>query len=309
MIVVDPKSKPCPGVERAISMAEEVLRKGDILFSIGQLIHNRREVERLQKLGLQNVDNNSLLKTIEKNKLKKASFLVRTHGELEGILKQIKEKNLPIVDATCPIVRHSQELIDQHVREGWGIIIIGNKDHPEVVGLKERTNGYGIVISTIDEIDTIDFEGRSLLLGQTTVDPVFFSEAIKILSTRLSNLKVVDTTCRFINKRQKDVADFCSNHDVTIFIGGKNSSNGKLLYKTALKHNPNTYFVEEPGDVDRRWFKKKYRVGVFGGASTPSWQLEELRSYLDNHHTDKNPKGFKNNKGGIFKWWKLKKQN
>ena len=306
LITIEPNAKPCPGVERAILMAEEILLKGNILYSVGQLIHNRREVERLENLGLKLIKPKELAKVANSGKSSKLYFLVRTHGESEEILQAAREYGFKIVDATCPIVQHSQDIVDQHVREGWGIIIVGSKTHPEVTGLLTRTNDNGIVVSSKEEAIQQDFEERSLLLAQTTIDPVLFAEVRKILSKKLSNLKIVDTTCKFIHNRQNEIKAFSSQQDVVIIVGGENSSNCKLLHKTALKVNKRSFKVEEPEQIDREWLKDAEKIGISGGASTPRWQLEEMKSYLSNHKVVKNPKGLKNSKGGKFSWWMKK---
>jgi len=306
IVTVESKARPCPGVERAVTLAEDVLGRVTILYSAGQLIHNRREVERLQSMGLRLVTLETLTDLPRKQELDDAHFLIRAHGESEEVLQKIRECGLRTVDATCPIVRHSQDLVDQHVREGWRIIIAGNKDHPEVTGLLARSKGCGVIIANREEATNLDFEDRSLLLAQTTIDPDFFSEVRRILSGKLSGLKIADTTCRFLCNRQVDMKAFGQQQDVIILVGGNNSANCRLLLNTALEVNKRSFKVEEPGEVNKQWFKATDRVGISGGASTPHWQLEEMRSYLNNHQMEENPKGLKNRKGGKFLWWMRK---
>ena len=310
IVSIESKSRPCPGVEGAITLAEEVLRRGDILFTAGELIHNRREIDRLHRMGLQKIDTEILADSKKQKEFNGAHFLVRTHGEPENVIRRAEECQLFIVDATCPIVRHSQNIIDQHVKEGWEIIIAGDRDHAEVMGLMAHSKGYGIVVSSIEDAENLKCDDRSLLLAQTTIDPEFFSAVRKTLTTRLKGLKIVDTTCRFLQNRQKDVSEFSVEQDVFILVGGSNSANCELLYNTALKINKRSYRVEEPEEINKKWFKTNDKVGIAGGASTPRWQLEELKTYLDNHHNDKNPKGLENRKGGKFSWrmWKNRKK-
>jgi 4-hydroxy-3-methylbut-2-enyl diphosphate reductase len=146
-------------------------------------------------------------------------------------------------------------------------------------------------------------------MAQTTVDPEFFSSVRKILTTRLSGLKIVDTTCRFIRNRQRDIEGFSSENHVVLLVGGKQSANCKLLHETAQAMNEKTYFVEKPGDVEKIWFKGAECVGITGGASTPRWQLEEMKAFLDNSPWKKSPSGDKNRKGGKVLWWKRKNSN
>jgi 4-hydroxy-3-methylbut-2-enyl diphosphate reductase len=308
IVSIEEKARPCPGVERAVSMAEDVLRRGEPLYIIGQLIHNRREVEHLKELGLQKIQPKSLDEYSKDGKLEGAGFLIRSHGEMASTIQVVQNCKMKIVDATCPIVHHSQELVDQHVREGWGIIIAGSKDHAEVRGLIDRTKGSGIVVSSKEEAKVLDKENRSLLIAQTTIDPLLFAEIRKILSSRFSGLKIVDTTCRFLQNRQTDIKRFAAEQELVILVGGKNSSNCRLLYNTAQKVNERAYWVEGPDDIDIKWFKDVKKIGITGCASTPHWQLDELRSFIENHTKDKYPKGLKNRKGGTFLWW-MRKNN
>ena len=232
IVTIESKARPCPGVERAVALTEEILGRGAVLYSAGQLIHNRREVERIQGMGLQLIAPETLTDLLRKKEFDGAHFLVRTHGESEEILQKVRERGLQIVDATCPIVRHSQDLVAQHIQEGWGIVIAGSKDHPEVMRLLSRTKGCGVVVSDREEAVNLDLEDRSLLLAQTTVDPVFFSEVRRILSGKLSGLKIVDTTCRFLRNRQIDLKAFSNQQDVIILVGGNNSTNCRLLFNT-----------------------------------------------------------------------------
>jgi 4-hydroxy-3-methylbut-2-en-1-yl diphosphate reductase len=308
-ITVESKARPCPGVERAIALAEDVLRRGEILYTFGQLIHNRREVERLETLGMKKMNPEYLADKAKRRLYNERHFLVRAHGEQRDVLSRVQAASMHIVDATCPIVRHSQELVENHVRDGWRIIIAGDREHPEVVGLVARSEDSAVVISSAEEARKQDFDERSLLLAQTTVDPVLFAEIRRILSGRLSGLKIADTTCRFLKIRQSDISAFAKEQDAVVFIGGKNSSNGKLLFQTARAMNKRSILVEGPEEIRNGLFKGDARIGISGGASTPRWQLEEMRLFLENHKEGKNPKGLKNKKGGPFLWWMRKNQN
>jgi 4-hydroxy-3-methylbut-2-enyl diphosphate reductase len=309
IVTIETKARSCPGVVRAISLAEDVLRRGGILISAGQLIHNRREVNRLRSLGLRQIKPEALSDPSKRNEFSDAWFIVRAHGESKGILQKAQDCNLRIVDATCPIVSRSQELVDKYVREGWRIVIVGSKTHPEVIGLMARTNGYGTVVSSRKEVKIQDFENRTFLLAQTTVDPYLFSEIRRVLSEKLTELKIADTMCRFLRTRQNDILSFAAEQDAIIIVGGKNSSNCKLLYKTAYEVNKCSYLIEDSKEVDASWFRNGDKIGISGGASTPRWQLEEMKSYLNNYQIENSPKGFKNRKGGKVLWRMWKNQN
>ncbi len=306
---IESKARPCPGVQRAIEMVEEVLRREEALYLFGQLIHNRREVDRLCEMGLQQINLDVLDDPKKREKYADGRVLIRAHGEPEEVLERIQDMGFNVLDTTCSIVRHSHDLIDQHIREGWSIAIVGHKDHPEVAGLLAHAKGSGVVISDIEEASTIDLDERTLLLAQSTIDVQFFYDVGRLLSKRLSGLKIIDTTCRFLKTRQKDIHTFGKGNDVIILVGGEHSSNCRLLHQTSLSVNPRSYKVKSTDEIDHSWFKDGDQIGITGGASTPRWQLEEMKSFLNNHHFDKNPKGLKNKKGGRFLWWIRKKPN
>ena len=306
---IESKAKPCPGVQHAIEMVEEALHRGETLYLFGQLIHNQREVDRLCEMGLRQIDLDVLNDPRKREKYTNGRFLIRAHGEPEEVMKRIQDFGFDVLDTTCSIVRHSHELIDQHIREGWSIAIVGHKDHPEVIGLLAHAKGSGVVISDIDEASTIDLDERILLLAQTTIDVQFFYDVGRVLSKRLSGLKIIDTTCRFLKNRQRDIQAFSKENNVIILVGGDSSSNCRLLHQTSLSINPCSYKVEYPDEIDHKWFNDGDQIGITGGASTPRWQLEEMKSYLNNHEFEKNPKGLKNKKGGRFLCWILKKPN
>ena len=302
-IVIDPKSKPCPGVERAISIVEEAAGRGERLFSIGKLIHNSKEVNRLKDIGLEVIEKKSLYKKTVLKKTAGNGFLIRAHGEIPENITQARKAGMVIVDATCPIVQHSQDVVEQHVREGWSVIIVGKPEHPEVKGLLARAKGYGIVISNLHEIDSVDSSKRHILLAQSTIDKNLFDKIRVALNKKISNLKIFDTTCRFISNRIGEIQEFVKDFDLILFVGGKDSSNLGLLYKSAKKIVNNCHRIEEPEEIDPEWLRDVERIGIAGGASTPRWQMEDVRLFLDQLLIKKNPDGLINRKGGKFLWW------
>jgi 4-hydroxy-3-methylbut-2-en-1-yl diphosphate reductase len=306
VITVDPKARPCPGVERAIALAEDALRRGETLFSAGALIHNRREVERLEGLGLKSIRPEDFADKAMRKIMAGQSLLLRAHGESEALVHKARGCGMKIVDATCPIVRHSQDLVQQHVREGWKIVVTGSPDHPEVRGLMARAGENGAVAANARAAETLDVENRTLLLAQSTVDPALFAAVRHALARRSPGLKIADTTCRFLKNRQADMLAFAEPLDLVVLVAGRDSSNAKLLFETARTRNRNTFLVEAPDELKRDLFKNGRRIGISGGASTPRWQLDEMRLFLES--IGNSPKGLKNRKGGPFLWRMLKKQ-
>ena len=306
IVTIEDKSRSCPGVESTINLVEDVLRKDNVLFSAGELIHNSREIERLTGMGLRSISPGDFKSDSRNKAFNNACFLIRTHGESEEVVQNARDCGLRIIDSTCSIVRHSQKIVDQHVRKGWGIVIAGTPDHPEVKGLLARTKGCGVVVSCKKEAVKQELEARSILLAQSTIDADLFSEIRRVLSSKLSGIKIFDTTCRFIRNRQEEVKRFAVGQDVILVVGGNNSANCQLLFNAVQSVNEPSYKVESHSEVDMKLFKQVERVGIVGGASTPRWQLEEMKAFLENHSRRKNPKGLKNRKGGKFSCWMRK---
>ncbi len=288
-VYIESQAQPCPGVTNAINKAEELLFRNKKVYLLGQLIHNQREIDRMKKIGLQQITREELFHDSNQKILSEKYFLIRSHGELEEVVQKAQEKNFIIVDATCPIVQHSHKLIIQHIQKGWKIVIVGNKKHQEVHALLASTNGNGTVISSLEEIEKHDFDNQSVLLAQTTIDPDFFSQIRNKLLSRFNQFKAIDTTCRYLHKRKKQIKKFASMMNIVILVGGMQSSNCKMLYEYSLKHNKRSYKIEKPGDINKKWFKKNDKVGITGGASTPRWQLNEVKGYIENNFTDKSP--------------------
>lgn len=288
-IYIEPKAQPCPGVTNAIAKAEALLSKNKKVYLLGQLIHNQREINRMKEIGLQQITREELFDNAAQYNYSEKYFLIRSHGELEEVVQKAREKNFNIVDATCPIVQHSHKLITQHIKKGWKIVIVGNKEHQEVNALLASTNGKGVVISSLEEIKNYDFDNKSLLIAQTTIDPDFFTDVRKKLLSRFNQFTAIDTTCRYLHRRKKQIKKFASMMNIVLLVGGSQSSNCKMLYEYSLKHNKRSHKIEKPGDINLKWFRKNDKVGITGGASTPRWQLKEVKRYLENNFSDKSP--------------------
>jgi len=273
-VVIDPEAGLCTGVRRAIRKAEEELAKSKEVFSWGQIIHNRLEVERLEKMGLRIVADNKL------EELRGKKLLIRAHGMPGRFFQEARANGVQIIDTTCPIVRRSQRLVEEYFNKGYQIIIVGKKGHPEVIGLQGYCGGEAIVVLRREEIQGVDFNQKTLLLAQTTISPKDFRLIREYLQRRMPSLEAVDTTCREINSRYRRLIHFAREKDMMIIVGGKNSSNTKLLFELCRSVNPNSYWVESTGELNPNWFRGLQTIGISGGASTPYWQLEQIRNYI-----------------------------
>ena len=288
MIVgTDDKSGFCFGVQNAVGIAEKALLKGEAVYSLGPIVHNEMEVNRLVKLGLITINRARL------SMLKDCNLLIRAHGEPPETYLLAEKNNITIIDATCPIVKKLQA----RIKNSWlinrdkkgQIVIYGKPGHDEVVGLLGQTNNEGILISGPEDLSKIDFTRPVLLFSQTTMstgDYNIISEQIRAEMVRTgirdteNNLKVNHTICSQVSNREPHLKDFAKKHDLIIFVSGKESSNGKLLYKACKSVNPSTYFVSSPEEIEKSWFEGKRTAGVCGATSTPKWLIEEIRDFI-----------------------------
>lgn len=281
-ITIDPNSGYCFGVTYAIEHAERELNQDDSLFVIGDIVHNNKEVDRLNKLGLKAIDHGQF------SKLKDVKVLLRAHGEPPSTYEMAKKNNIQLVDASCPVVLNLQKRIkkayEKGKQSGTQIVIYGKLGHAEVNGLVGQTEGNAIVCESTDDIDKIDKNYPVVVFSQTTKTIEGFHELVKTLKER--GYKVVkdnDTICRKVSNRVPILTQFAQEHDVIVFVGGKKSSNGKWLYSVCQRNNSRSFFVSEAEEVDISWFENCDSVGVCGATSTPQWLMEEVAKYIDTH--------------------------
>ena len=283
-IEIEEKSGFCFGVQNAIDRAEEEAENRNTLYSLGEIVHNQAEVSRLKNMGIEPITGDTF-----KN-LQNASVLIRAHGVPPEIYKIAEDNNITVIDATCPIVLRLQREIAKeftHHPERQ-IVIFGKEGHPEVEGLVGQTNGNAIVIRTEEDLHKINPEKPVSLYVQTTMDVNAFKAIQDKISSRLKSytsdtgeaLKVRDSICREVSNRDKELKEFCRRFDINIFVSGKNSSNGKMLYNICKKENANTYFISAPEEIREEWIKNVNSAGICGANSTPSWLLHQTKEYL-----------------------------
>lgn len=285
IIQIDSDAGVCPGVRRAIRMAEDALSKGDKIVAVGPLIHNRLENERLSTRGLEIAPQDEF----EKNnhwapKYTNVKYLIRTHGISPVLRNQFEEKSCQIIDATCPKVRRSQRLIESFSQDGYQIVIVGKAAHPEVVALVGASLTVPSVILKPEELGRIDLNKKIMVIAQTTTNRQNFHTIIDYLRNNTNELLVKDTICNAVSDRHQLLQTFASQFDVVFFVGGRNSSNTKELYKICRDVNINTYLIESYPEIDPQWLNKAERVGISGSASTPRWQLERIQSFLQHNY-------------------------
>ena len=286
-VTVDQSSGFCWGVVRTIEIAEEELAGGPELYSLGPVIHNPVEIERLRARGLEPVTRDDL-----KN-LRGKRVLIRAHGEPPSTYELAREFGVTLVDATCPVVTKVQERIRKFFDQGYQIVIFGKKDHAEVIGLVGQTGGTALVIRSLDEIVKVDLTRKTVLFSQTTMDKAAFHEVARTLRERIQQFEVgsfeesaidfhaKDTICGQVSGRDRKLREFAAANDVMVFVAGRNSSNGKVLYEICRAANERTHFLEEESELRREWFEGSERVGVSGATSTPQWLMARVKEAIE----------------------------
>ncbi len=278
-IIVAPNAGFCFGVKRAVKLAEESSRlteEGKKVYTLGPIIHNPQEVERLKSLGVRPVG--------EEKPSRGDAVIIRSHGIPPDKERALKEEGFEVIDATCPYVKAVHEAVCQLSKEGYFIVIVGEKNHPEVIGtlgyLKE-CEGKGIVVEKMEDLEEAFKHERIGVVSQTTQSEKFFKEIVGELALWVKELKVINTICNATSVRQEDVYRIAPQVDVMIIIGGKNSGNTRRLHTISKSLNPNSYHVETSDELKPEWFKGVTKVGITAGASTPDWIIEQVKSKIE----------------------------
>ena len=279
-IEIDSGSGFCFGVTTAIRKAEEELAKGTTLYCLGDIVHNGMECERLKQLGLITIDHEQMAE------LHDVKVLLRAHGEPPETYELARRNNIEIIDATCPVVLQLQKRIKtQYEAGGEQIVIFGKKGHAEVLGLVGQTQSSAIVIESFDEAKRLDFSRDIYLYSQTTKSLDEFHRIIDYIQSHIApgaTFKSFDTICRSVANRMPNISQFATKHDLILFVCGRKSSNGKVLYNECLRVNPNTHLVEDPKEIEPQWLEGIQTVGICGATSTPRWLMEQCRDAILN---------------------------
>ena len=280
-IEIDEGSGFCFGVTTAIKKAEEELAKGEKLYCLGDIVHNGRECDRLREMGLITINHE------EMEQLHDAKVLLRAHGEPPETYELARKNNIEIIDATCPVVLKVQKRIKAQYDENGKaqIVIFGKKGHAEVLGLVGQTHSSAIVIESSDEVTKLDFTRDIYLYSQTTKSLDEFNRIIDYIQTHISpdaTFKSFDTICRSVANRMPNISQFAAKHDLILFVCGRKSSNGKVLYNECLRVNPNTHLVEAPQEIEAAWLEGIQSVGICGATSTPRWLMEQCSDAIQN---------------------------
>lgn len=279
-IEIDSKSGFCFGVVTAIHKAEEELEKSGQLYCLGDIVHNSDEVERLRNKGLITITHEDL------KKLHNVKVLLRAHGEPPSTYELAKNNNIEIIDATCPVVLQLQRRIKETYDTASPrpqIVIYGKKGHAEVNGLVGQTNGEAIVVEDLTQLDKVDLTKDIALYSQTTKSLHGFAKMREFISqckSPSSTFNSYDTICRQVANRVEHIRQFASNHQLVLFVSGKKSSNGKILYNECLEVNSNTHFISNENEIDPNWITDIESIGICGATSTPRWLMDNVKTHL-----------------------------
>lgn len=286
-VTIDNNSGYCFGVEFAIQMAEDEMEHSNKLYCLGDIVHNDREVRRLNERGLVIIDHEEL-KT-----LKDCKVLIRAHGEPPETYEIALKNNIELIDASCPVVLKLQNRVRhafEKIRKEQGqVVIYGKKGHAEVIGLSGQTNQNAIIVTEEKDLDQLDFSKPISLFSQTTKSTSGFYHIKDIIEKRIKEarhtdemdtLDANDSICRQVSNREPQLRKFSQEHDVIIFVSGKKSSNGRALYSACKDENDRSYFIEDENELNPDWFDPEDSVGICGATSTPMWLMENIADYI-----------------------------
>lgn len=266
----------CFGVKRAMNMAwHELEERENGIYALGPLIHNKQAVSKYEDRGLKTVND---LNDIPSNE----SVIIRSHGVGEDIYIQSKEKDINVIDTTCPFVKKIHNIAKDYSEKGYKIIVIGDKNHPEVIGINGWCNEDAIIIKTLDEIDQLNLDAneRYCVVSQTTINLDLYNSIVEKLSERLNDIVFKNTICSATKERQFSAKELSKEVDCMIVIGGKHSSNTQKLVNICSGIVP-TFAIETKDELNINELKKFNIIGVTAGASTPDWIITEVINFIE----------------------------
>ena len=279
-IEIDNGSGFCFGVTTAIKKAEEELSHGvPTLYCLGDIVHNGMEVDRLSRQGLVTINHEQL------DRLHEVKVLLRAHGEPPSTYEIARQNNITLIDATCPVVLQLQRRIKRQYEASpqAQIVIFGKNGHAEVLGLVGQTDGHAIVVENLSDVKQLDFTRDIFLYSQTTKSLDEFHEIIEFIQNHIAptaTFRSFDTICRQVANRMPAIAAFAERHDLILFVSGRKSSNGRVLFHECQQRNPRSYHIESPTEINMAWLHGVKTIGICGATSTPKWLMEQCRDYI-----------------------------
>lgn len=282
-VLIDDNSGFCFGVVRAISRAEEALAEGGTVYSLGDIVHNRVEVQRLERLGLQTVTHADM------EHLGGRRLFIRAHGEPPTTYAEAKRLDIEVIDATCPVVAALQGKVKRAHEKmqaiGGQVVLLGKHGHAEVVGLTGQVEDRVIVVEKESDLEQVDFARPIYFLSQTTQSRALFEHILEIMRQRAadpSQIEAMDTICGQVAGREERLSEFARSVDRVVFVCGRKSSNGKVLFEVCRKANPQSFNIEEASELQPEWLAGAESVGICGATSTPKWLMQQVADYIEN---------------------------
>ena len=267
----------CFGVKRAVEGVYELIEHDKNIYTYGPIIHNEEVVKDLENKGVRVIEGEEELESIDKG-----TIVIRAHGIPKSTYEAIEDRNLRIVDLTCPFVKKIHDIVSQKSKEGEQIVVVGNPAHPEVIGILGWANGPKIALETHEEARNLNLNPDIpvCVVSQTTFNAKKFQEIVEIIAKKEYNVNVVNTICNATKERQESAGEIASKVDIMLVVGGKNSSNTQKLYDICKKGCENTYYIQTVDDLNFELPKAASLVGITAGASTPNKIIEEVQNYV-----------------------------
>jgi len=284
-VEIDKRSGFCFGVIKAIRSAEEELKDSEKLYCLGDIVHNGKEVDRLEDMGLKSVTREEYFQ------LSDCKVLIRAHGEPPETYEHAEKNNIELIDSTCPVVLTLQEKVKSSYQKAsmnnGQVVIYGKKGHAEIIGLDGQTNGSAVVLESKEDINKIDFSRPVSLYSQTTKRVEDFYEIADLVKSKTQEgvpVDIKDSICRQVSNRVPHLKKFVVNFDLILFVAGRKSSNGRYLFTVCKEVNPQTYRISRTEDIDPNWLEGIESVGVCGATSTPQWLMEEVGDWVQKNY-------------------------
>ncbi|MCK9311162.1 MAG: 4-hydroxy-3-methylbut-2-enyl diphosphate reductase [Bacteroidales bacterium] len=282
IIEIDTHSGFCLGVVNAIKKAEDFLDGHDSLYSLGDIVHNNKEVERLESKGMKTITRKQMLE------MHHTDILFRAHGEPPITYEKAKELGMRLIDATCPVVLSLQAKVRVKYKKlkdtDTQLVLFGKKGHAEVIGLLGQTENKAIVLEKLSDASLLDFSKPIVLFSQTTKSLEEFQALVSLLRASMNpgvSFEYHDTICRQVANRMPLIRNFSKKHDCILFVSGAKSSNGKALFEACHSENTRTFFITGPNDVLPSMFSESDRIGICGATSTPVWLMEDVKKQVE----------------------------
>ena len=266
----------CFGVKRAVSCVYREIQNGNQpIYTYGPIIHNEQVIEDFAQKGVKVLNEDDDIEALEKG-----TVIIRSHGVGENVFEKLEKSGMRVVDATCPFVKRIHHIVKEASQEGRTVIIVGNPNHPEVIGIKGWCSGEVFVVSDTNDVEKLPPTGKATIVSQTTFNLINFEEIVEKINEMDYDKNVVNTICNATQERQSEAVDIAKRVNAMIVIGGKHSSNTQKLYELCKHECSHTYYVQTLDDLTSQWFPHVSSVGITAGASTPNIIIEEVHTYV-----------------------------